>query len=190
MVRAGQIIPGIVLALLTVFCLDASIDLWSAIGIQSDVCGYVESLNGSDKTQYSRAIKKAYKIACGTANTPITRVNVMGMRMALSPDQAMFGIIALFGGVGGTLYSLGQLLLGRPDSTATVSSLLRPFAASALAVVFYVILRALFLPPGNLASSSPYGFLAIAALTGYFVDLMLAGLKTVVATLCHTGKGS
>lgn len=175
---------------MTAFCLDSSIDLWPAIGTQSDVCGHVETMSGAEKTEYSQAIKKAYKISCREGNTPITRVNVMGMRMALSPDQAMFGIVALFGAVGGMLYSFGRLFFARSGETGIAPSLLRPFAASALAVIVYVILRALFLPPGNLASTTPYGFIAIAALTGYSLDFVLTALRPAAIRNRHKTKGS
>ena len=171
-------LAGLFLGLLIfVFC-DSAADLWPAIGVQSDACAHAQSMTGANKNEYTAAIKKAYKISCKYAETPVTRVNVEGMRMALSPDQALYAIVALFAGIGGALGSLRGLFLagaGAADGRHSLTwALVRPFAAIAIGLIVYVILRALFLPSGTLASTNPYGFLAIAALCGVFADTILA----------------
>lgn len=192
MSRARQISTGIILVLLTIFCVDATIDLWPAIGVQSDVCGYVQSLSGAESKEYSNAIKKAYKIACRTANTPVTRVNVEGLRMALSPDQALLGIVALFAALGGLLLSFRDLLFGQAANPGTTSGsvwiLIRPFAAVALGLCVYVSLRAVFLPQGNIATSNPYWFITVAVLVGLLVDTVLLGIKSIGRLVQQTGK--
>ncbi|MDA7949522.1 MAG: hypothetical protein MPJ78_18855 [Hyphomicrobiaceae bacterium] len=181
--RTTLILTGIFLVLLTFVFFDAAADLWPAIGVQADACAHAQSMTGEAKTEYTNAIKKAYKIACKTANTPVVRVNVEGMRMALSPDQALYGVVALFAGLGGALQSLRGLFFVEPGKdrgpTSIAWTLIRPFAAIALALIVYVCVRALFLPTGNLASTNPYGFLAMAALIGLFTDSILNRFRTV-----------
>ncbi|MEM8744467.1 MAG: hypothetical protein AAGF14_07530 [Pseudomonadota bacterium] len=190
--RATLIATGLFLVLLTFVFFDAAADLWPAIGVQADACAHAQSMSGEAKTEYSKAIKKAYKIACKEGNTPITRVNVEGMRMALSPDQALYAIVALFGGLGGALQSLRGLFFvepGKGQGPASLAwTLIRPFAAIALALIVYVCVRALFLPAGNLSSTNPYGFLAMAALLGLFTDSILNLFKSV--TPPFSGKRS
>lgn len=192
MSRARQISTGIILVLLTIFCVDATIDLWPAIGVQSDVCGYVQSLPAAESAEYRNAVKKAYKIACKTANTPVTRVNVEGIRMALSPDQALFGIVALFAALGGLLQSFRDLFFAQASAHHGASNslwvLIRPFAAIALGICVYVSLRAAFLPQGNIATSNPYWFITAAVLVGLLVDTVLSGIRSIGQLVQQTGK--
>ena len=167
---------------LTILFFDIVADLWPAIGVQSDVCARVNNMTGPDTGEYTQAIRKAYKIACQKGDTPITRVNVERMRMALSPDQALYAIVAIFAAIGGLLQSMRGLFLPPPaggqDRKSIAWALLRPLAAAALGLIVYAIVRAAFLPAGNLATANPYGFLALAALTGLFTDTILARLRT------------
>jgi len=182
MSRASTILAGVWLAGLTIIFVDIVADLWPAVGVQSDVCARVNTMTGPDTPEYTRAIKKAYKIACQKGDTPITRVNVEGMRMALSPDQALYAIVALFAGIGGLLQSMRGLFspppAGGQDTQSMAWALVRPVAAAALGLIVYVIARAMFLPAGNLVTANPYGFLALAALTGLFTDTILARLRS------------
>lgn len=180
--RAALVSTGLFLVLITFVFFDATADLWPAIGVQADACAYAHTMSGEAKTEYTTAIKKAYKITCKTANTPVVRVNVEGLRMALSPDQALYAVVALFAGLGGALQSLRGLFFvtpGKGQGTDSIAwALIRPFAAIALALIAYVCVRALFLPAGNLSSTNPYGFLALAALIGLFTDAILRRFRS------------
>lgn len=192
MSRARKISTGFFLVLLTIFCVDATIDLWPAIGVQSDVCGYVQSLPDAESAEYREAVKKAYKIACKTANTPVLRVNVEGIRMALSPDQALFGVVALFAALGGLLQSYRDLFFAQANDPERASSslwiVIRPFAAIALGICVYVLLRAVFLPQGNIATANPYWFITVAVLAGLLVDAVLLGIKSIGRWVQKTGR--
>lgn len=192
MSRTRKISTVLVLVLLTIFCVDATIDLWPAVGVQSDVCGYVQSLPAAESAEYRNAVKKAYKIACRTANTPVLRVNVEGIRMALSPDQALFGIVALFAALGGLLQSYRDLFFAQTSGPEGASNSLwivvRPFAAIALGICVYVSFRAVFLPQGNIATANPYWFITIAVLAGLFVDSVFSGIRSIGQLVQQTGK--
>jgi hypothetical protein len=109
---------------------------------------------------------------------PVTRVNLEGLRMYLSPDQGLFALVAIFAALGAlirSLLSVARPATSRKDSEVSISwNLMRPLVATLLACVVYVSLRALILPTGKLASVNPYGFIAIAALIGLFCDELLS----------------
>lgn len=178
---------GVFLAVLALLAMDVSMDMWPAIGVQSDVCAYVKSLSGEDHKVYSASIKEAYKITCQTENTPLVRVNVEGMKMVLSPDQGLFSVVAMFSLLGGAVRSLAglfQVLTGKAAKGVSLGWMaVRPFAGLAIALIVYVALRALLLPAGNIASANPYGYLAIAALIGFFTDAILLRLKSLSSPL-------
>jgi hypothetical protein len=171
MKRFSRPLAGIFLVLLAILFADAAADMWPAVGVQADACAQAQTMTAEDRDRFLQAVKKAHKIACEFRDVPVTRVNVEGMRMALSPDQALLALVALFGGLGGVLRSLFSLFGIEPG----VSS-----GRRSLTLVIYVVLRALFLPSGAVWSVNPYGFLAIAALAGLFAESVLgrAGLAT------------
>ena len=62
--------------------------------------------------------------------------------------------------------------------------ILQPFAASALAVIFYVVVRGgFFSPQTTFENTSPFGFAALAALVGLFSEQAVLKLKTVAETV-------
>ena len=61
---------------------------------------------------------------------------------------------------------------------------LQPFAGSALAVIFYVVVRGgFFSPQTTFENTSPFGFAALAALVGLFSEQAVLKLKTVAETV-------
>lgn len=166
------------LSLAAVILVDTVADFWPAIGVQADACARLQSGELSPAETYSESLRKAYKIACGAGPIPVTRVNLQGGRAALSPDQALFGVIALFAIAGAILRSLYSLaypaLTGREITSGIGWSWARLPVAAALAFVVYAILRAIFNPAGNVGAIQPYPYLAVAALIGVFIDELLA----------------
>lgn len=171
-----RIFAGTVLVLLMALFVDVVIDLWPTIGVQADVCGFVQSLSGREHQLYTESIKKAYKITCTFGETPLVRINLEGMKTTLSRDQGMLAIVALFGGLGGVLRSFIALFTsksGDPDGSVALI-IARPFAAVCLATFVYVCIRAVVLPQGNLVYAKPYVFIAISAVLGFFADAVFA----------------
>ena len=56
-----------------------------------------------------------------------------------------------------------------------------------LALIFYFVLRAIFLPSGTIAAANPYGFIAIAALVGLFCDELLGRLFSAARGMREKG---
>jgi len=62
--------------------------------------------------------------------------------------------------------------------------ILQPFAGSALAVIFYVVVRGgFFSPQTTFANTSPFGFAALAAMVGLFSEQAVLKLKEVAETV-------
>jgi len=65
--------------------------------------------------------------------------------------------------------------------------ILQPFAGSALAVIFYVVVRGgFFSPQTTFENTSPFGFAALAALVGLFSEQAVLKLKKVAETVLET----
>jgi len=67
--------------------------------------------------------------------------------------------------------------------------LMQPFAGTALAVVFYLVVRAgFFSPHAGFEETSPFGFAASAALVGMFSEQAVLKLKEVAETILAKPK--
>lgn len=58
-----------------------------------------------------------------------------------------------------------------------------PFVGATLGFVFYLIIRGGFFPQTAAKDTSPYGFMAMAALAGLFSEQAILKLKEVAETL-------
>ena len=69
--------------------------------------------------------------------------------------------------------------------------LLQPFAGSALALIFYVVVRGgFFSPQAKFDQTSPFGFTALSAMVGLFSEQAVLKLKQVAETvLAKPGPG-
>jgi len=157
--------------------LDMAVDLWPTVGVQSEICKQAQDIAPVERGPFLEKMRKSYKIYCRFEDMPVTRVNLEGLRMYLSPDQGLFALVAIFAALGAlirSLLSVARPATSRKDREVSISwNLLRPLVGTLIACVVYVSLRALILPTGKLASVNPYGFIAIAALIGLFCDELL-----------------
>jgi len=119
----------------------------------------------------------------GAVTTPS---HVLGLQLVLGRDQRLFIIVALAGGLGGLIHSGRSLYEYTGNRILRRSWLLMylslPFIGSALAVVFYVILRG-GLITGSSVQVNFFGFAAVAALVGLFSPEAMEKLKQVFSTI-------
>jgi len=178
-VRAGGLIlVGLVLVALTGLLIDTIIDIFPAVGIQSELCKRGETIPEGQREEFLETIKRAGKVNCKFGDIPVTRVNLGGNHTFMSADQALVAISAILAAIGALLRSLISLGMSAAARTtgelSIVWTLLRPVMAAALGIVVYLALRALFQPPADLVRINPYGYMAVAALVGLFADRILA----------------
>ena len=178
-VRAGGLVlVGLVLVALTGLLIDTIIDIFPAVGIQSELCKRGETIPEGQREEFLETIKRAGKVNCKFGDIPVTRVNLGGNHTFMSADQALVAISAILAAIGALLRSLISLGMSAAARTtgelSIVWTLLRPVMAAALGIVVYLALRALFQPPADLVRINPYGYMVVAALVGLFADRILA----------------
>jgi len=178
-VRAGGLVlVGLVLVALTGLLIDTIIDIFPAVGIQSELCKKGETIPEGQREEFLETIKRAGKVNCKFGDIPVTRVNLGGNHTFMSADQALVAISAILAAIGAllrSLISLGMSAAARSTSELSIVwTLLRPVMAAALGIVVYLALRALFQPPADLVRINPYGYMVVAALVGLFADRILA----------------
>jgi len=108
----------------------------------------------------------------------------------VSLNTSMF-LIALFSGaLGSLLHSLRSLYWyagnRRLRWSWAIMYMLLPFSGAVLALIFYIIIRAGFLPSSGTTPtvpSTPYGFAALGALVGLFSEEAVLKLKQVAETV-------
>ena len=174
----GLVLLGLILVGLTGLLIDTIIDIFPAVGVQSELCKQAETIAENQREEFLETIKRAGKVNCKFGDIPVTRVNLGGNHTFMSADQALVAISAIMAAIGAllrSLISLGMSAVNR--STADLSivwTLLRPFMAAALGIIVYLALRALFQAPADVVRINPYGYMAVAALVGLFSDRILA----------------
>ena len=115
-----------------------------------------------------------------------TASRVAGLRLTLDREQRLFVVVALTGALGGLIHSARSLYSYVGNRILRRSWLLMyltlPFIGSALAVVFYLILRG-GLVTGTAAQVNFFGFAAISALVGLFSPEAAEKLKQIFSTM-------
>ena len=115
----------------------------------------------------------------------------------VSLGTSLFLIAILSGALGGLLHSLRSLYwyVGnrRLIWSWAVMYMLLPFSGAVLATVFYIVIRAGFLPSSGAqgAPNTPYAFAALGALVGLFSEEAVLKLRQVAETVftrSDTGK--
>jgi hypothetical protein len=104
-------------------------------------------------------------------------------------DEVRLLLIVSLAGTLGTLVHEIRSLYWYIGSRALVRSwvakyLMQPFAGTALAVVFYLVIRGgFFSPQAGFKQTSPFGFAALAAMVGMFSEQAVLKLKDVAETV-------
>jgi len=114
-------------------------------------------------------------------------VYVFGVTLAQVPRETLFfAMVILAGGLGGFVHALRSFgrYVGaqRLVRSWLLNYLYTPLIGALTAVLLYLIVRAGFLA-GSVDATSPFGFAALAAMTGLFTEQGVKKLKDVFETL-------
>jgi IPT/TIG domain len=108
----------------------------------------------------------------------------------ISLSTSLFLIAILSGALGSLLHSLRSLYWYAGNRKLVwswaIMYMLLPFSGSVLATIFYIIIRAGFLPSSGTTPTvpnTPYGFAALGALVGLFSEEAVLKLKQVAETV-------
>ena len=175
--KGGLALTGLLMVALTGLLIDTMIDIWPSIGVHSELCKRSQSIPEAERGEFLETVKRAGKVNCKFGDIHITRVNLGGTHTFLSADQGLFamaGIMAAIGALLRSLLSMGMAVVGKREGDLSITwTLLRPIMAAVLGIAVYVLLRTFFMPDANLIRVNPYGYLAVALLTGLFADRIL-----------------
>jgi hypothetical protein len=123
----------------------------------------------------------------GTKGTrsPIT---IFGRQFEIWDEVRLLLIVILAGALGSLVHTVRSVYWYIGNRSLKWSWLakyvLQPFAGSALAVIFYVVVRGgFFSPQTTFENTSPFGFAALSALVGLFSEQAVLKLKRVAETV-------
>lgn len=102
-------------------------------------------------------------------------------------------IVSLAGTLGTLVHEIRSLYwyIGNRDLVRSwiAKYVMQPFAGTALAVVFYLVIRGgFFSPQAGFKQTSPFGFAALAAMVGMFSEQAVLKLKEVAETVLAKPK--
>jgi hypothetical protein len=125
--------------------------------------------------------------AATPAPTP-GRARAFGCDFEIWDEVRLLWIVILAGGLGSLVHALRSVYWYVGNRNLVWSwfgkYLLIPFSGSALAVVFYFVIRGgFFSPQSGFSQTSPFGFAAMAALVGLFSEPAVFKLKQVAETV-------
>src|SRR5262249_8226091 len=117
-----------------------------------------------------------------------TPIAVFGWNFEIWDEVRLLLIVILAGALGSLVHTVRSVYWYVGNRKLKWSWLakyiLQPFAGSALAVIFYVVVRGgFFSPQTTFENTSPFGFAALAALVGLFSEQAVLKLKKVAETV-------
>ena len=115
-------------------------------------------------------------------------IAIFGRQFEIWDEVRLLLIVLLAGALGSLVHTIRSVYWYVGNRKLKWSWLakyiLQPFAGSALAVIFYVVVRGgFFSPQTTFANTSPFGFAALAAMVGLFSEQAVLKLKEVAETV-------
>lgn len=115
-------------------------------------------------------------------------IAIFGRHFEIWDEVRLLLIVILAGALGSLVHTVRSVFWYIGNRNLKWSWLakyvLQPFAGSALAVIFYVVVRGgFFSPQTTFEQTSPFGFAALAALVGLFSEQAVLKLKKVAETV-------
>jgi hypothetical protein len=124
-----------------------------------------------------------------TASPTETReVHAFGRTFLVYDEVRLLSIVILAGALGSLIHALRSVYwyvgIRNLVSSWLAKYILMPFGGSALAVVFYFVIRGgFFSPQAGVPQTSPFGFAALSAVIGLFSEQAVLKLKQVAETI-------
>jgi len=115
-------------------------------------------------------------------------VTAFGKKFEVYDEVRLLWIVIFAGGLGSLIHALRSVYWYVGNRKLVWSwigkYLMLPFAGSALAVVFYLVIRGgFFSPQAGFGNTSPFGFAAMAALVGLFSEQAVLKLQEIAETV-------
>jgi len=109
-------------------------------------------------------------------------------QIPISTEMSLLAVVALAGALGGQIHAIRSFAWYVGNRKLKVSWLvqyiLTPFIAASLALIFYFVLRALFIPMNsNAENANTYGFVGLAGLVGLFSTMVVNKLRRMAVEI-------
>jgi hypothetical protein len=146
------------------------------------------ALSSNSPTQTSLAASPPVSTSGPVLPTTPPRIKIFRWEFPIWDEVRLLLIVILAAALGNLVHTVRSVYWyvgNRSLKWSWVAKyVLQPFAASALAVIFYLVVRGgFFSPQTKFENTSPFGFAALAALVGLFSEQAVLKLKTVAETV-------
>src|SRR5947207_2179190 len=146
------------------------------------------ALSSVSPTQTSSAASPPVSTPTAIPEATRSPIAIFGRQFEIWDEVRLLLIVILAGALGSLVHTVRSVYWYVGNRKLKWSWLakyiLQPFAGSALAVIFYVVVRGgFFSPQTTFANTSPFGFAALAAMVGLFSEQAVLKLKTVAETV-------
>jgi len=146
------------------------------------------ALSSVSPTQTSSAASPPVSTPAPIPEVTRSPIAIFGQEFPIWDEVRLLLIVILAGALGSLVHTVRSVYWYVGNRKLKWSWLakyiLQPFAGSALAVIFYVVVRGgFFSPQTTFANTSPFGFAALAAMVGLFSEQAVLKLKEVAETV-------
>jgi len=109
-------------------------------------------------------------------------------QIPISTEMGLLAIVAFAGALGGQIHAIRSFVWYVGNRKLKVSWLVQyistPFIAASLALIFYFVLRAVFIPmKSNAENVNAYGFAGLAGLVGLFSTMVVNKLRRIAGEI-------
>jgi hypothetical protein len=123
-----------------------------------------------------------------TASAVPGKVQAFGYKFEVWDEVRLLWIVILAGALGSLIHAMRSVYWYVGNRNLVKSWLAKyfvmPFTGSALAVMFYFVIRGgFFSPQSDFSQTSPFGFAALSAMVGLFSEQAVLKLKQVAETI-------
>jgi hypothetical protein len=124
----------------------------------------------------------------GTTPATAGKVQAFGREFKIWDEVRLLWIVILAGALGSLIHAVRSVYwyVGNRNLVRSwlAKYLVMPFTGSALAVMFYFVVRGgFFSPQSDFSQTSPFGFAALSAMVGLFSEQAVLKLKQVAETI-------
>lgn len=171
------------LAVMIAFCLYGLIVFWPA----PTPSGPTATQTAGPKEQINSTTSSASSPSASAPSTP-GKVSAFGREFKIWDEVRLLWIVILAGALGSLIHAMRSVYWYVGNRNLVRSWLAKyfvmPFTGSALAVMFYFVIRGgFFSPQSDFSQTSPFGFAALSAMVGLFSEQAVLKLKQVAETI-------
>ncbi|HEY8835436.1 MAG TPA: hypothetical protein VIM09_07600 [Chthoniobacterales bacterium] len=180
------------LAVMIAFCLYGLIVFWptptpSGQTTTQPAAGPKEQIDSTTSASPSPSASARSTPAASPSATP-GKVSAFGREFKIWDEVRLLWIVILAGALGSLIHAVRSVYWYVGNRNLVRSWLAKyfvmPFTGSALAVMFYFVIRGgFFSPQSDFSQTSPFGFAALSAMVGLFSEQAVLKLKQVAETI-------